>query len=138
MDVIYAQGLCNWGDDHWVYNKFAYYGLTPVTLANTKRMPCPFLFYTMVLHPDGNYYPCGMAYRQYISGKKVALLGSAEKITFREAWVRAGYYRRMHLDGRWNELECCANCNAWLTWNLHLEHLEFDNGQLKIANQNLD
>ena len=133
VDNIYAQGLCNWGNDKYLHYNFESAGLTPLKVKNIKRYPCPSLYATLVLHPDGNYYICGMAYNQYIKGKTIGCLGNAKKISYLDAWERLAFYRKMHALGRWDELECCRDCNAWLNWTLYLEHVTVNGNELILT-----
>ena len=122
VDHIYFQGLCNWGNDKWNNEKYTDFRMTPLKMKR-ERYPCPSIFDTLVLHPDGNYYICGMAYQQHVIGKEVALLGNSANITIMEAWRRLSYYRQKHLRGEWDKLECCRECNAWLNWILYLDEV---------------
>ena len=135
VDYIYGQALCNWGHDKWTHANYSETGLTPLKVKDARRYPCPSLSATMVLHPDGHYYICGMGYNQYMRGKTVGCLGNAEKITYLEAWNRLAFYRKMHLEGRWDELECCKNCNAWLTWILRIEDIKLDGDEIVLEEE---
>jgi hypothetical protein len=34
-----------------------------------------------------------------------------------QAWENLQEMRKAHLEGRWDEYDCCSSCNVWASWN---------------------
>jgi hypothetical protein len=71
------------------------------------------------LSPHGTYYPCVAAVPDTLEEEElhdVPSLGDAREIAWLEAWKKLSDMRRAHLEGRWNDYECCRACNVWGLW----------------------
>ena len=80
------------------------------------------------LQHDGRYSPCVVAVPDYIPEEErhtVPYLGSAHDMTWMEAWEKLGEMRRAHLEGRWDDYDCCKKCNVWA----NLKDFWDDNGE---------
>ncbi len=75
-----------------------------------ERIPCGDLWHFMVVLTDGKVVPCCRDYLYEID------VGNLKEKTLEEVWLgpEYEYMRRMHLEGRWGELNLCNNCDTWM------------------------
>jgi MoaA/NifB/PqqE/SkfB family radical SAM enzyme len=110
----------NWGGEVWgLTEQLKAAGFTPKFSAPAKRYPCNSIFMHFKMQHDGRYAPCVAAVPDYAPEEelhKVGYLGDAREITWGEAWRRLSEMRRAHLEGRWDDHECCRTCNIWGLW----------------------
>ncbi|MEZ4573949.1 MAG: SPASM domain-containing protein [Vampirovibrionales bacterium] len=107
----------NWGsDDLGLMNRLKEEGFESAHETPTDRYPCMSIFTHFKLQYTGEYYPCVSAIPAY-DKHLVPPIGHAKDITFLEAWERLGEMRRAHLEGRWDDYDCCKTCNIWSLWD---------------------
>lgn len=119
-DMVSERRVANWGGGPWDLEKnLKTAGFTPMFEAPEKRYPCTSILMHFKLSPHGTYYPCVAAVPDHIEDQElhdVPIIGDAREITWTEAWQKMDEMRRAHLEGRWDEYECCKNCNIWGLW----------------------
>ena len=112
--------VANWGGGVWGLNdQLKSAGFTPKYTPQEKRVPCISIFMHFKMQHDGRYAPCVAAVPDSTPEEEVhnvGYIGSAKEITWMEAWQRLSEMRRAHLEGRWNDYECCRTCNIWGLW----------------------
>ncbi len=84
--------------------------------ADKKRYPCYSLWESMVVNSDGIVSACCMDWKQQL------ITGNAIEQNLEEIWKdeKLRNLRRMHIDGKENEIPACATCNYWL-WQTRLD-----------------
>jgi pyruvate-formate lyase-activating enzyme len=117
LDGVVLRRVGNWGADELGLMKgLADKGFVSAHETPRQRFPCNSIFMSIKLQFDGNYFPCVAAIPAF-DRHLVSPLGNAREITWSEAWTRLGAMRRAHLEGRWDEYECCRTCNIWSMWD---------------------
>ncbi|MCA9789047.1 MAG: radical SAM/SPASM domain-containing protein [Cyanobacteria bacterium HKST-UBA06] len=117
VDAVVLRRVGNWGsDDLGLMNRLKEEGFESAHETPTDRYPCMSIFTHFKLQYTGEYYPCVSAIPAY-DKHLVPPIGHAKDITFLEAWERLGEMRRAHLEGRWDDYECCKTCNIWSLWD---------------------
>ncbi|MEP0338256.1 MAG: radical SAM protein [Alphaproteobacteria bacterium] len=88
-----------------LYESGTFRGLNPAE----KRIPCPVIYETLVVHNTGDVsICCNDAYRFAIVGN--ALETSVDEVWQGEEFAKIRYY---HETGQWDKVPFCTNCNAW-------------------------
>ena len=84
--------------------------------ANKKRYPCYSLWESMVVNSDGIVSACCMDWRQQL------ITGNANKQNLKDIWQgeKLREFRKIHIEGREEELSACATCNYWI-WQTKLD-----------------
>jgi len=117
LDGVVLRRVGNWGSDELgLMRRLAGKGFISAYETPKERFPCTSIFMHFKLQFDGHYYPCVAAVPAF-DKHLVPPLGHAREITWGEAWERLGEMRRAHLEGRWDEYECCRSCNVWSMWD---------------------
>ena len=120
QDSAALRSVGNWGGDAWgLEGELKKNGFTSAYQAPEKRYPCNSIFMHFKLQHDGRYAPCVAAVPDYIpeeEGHDVPYLGDARDMTWTEAWEKLSVMRQAHLEGRWDDYECCRTCNIWGLW----------------------
>ena len=117
VDAVVLRRVGNWGsDDLGLMNRLKEEGFESAHETPTDRYPCMSIFTHFKLQYTGEYYPCVSAIPAY-DKHLVPPIGHAKDIPFLEAWERLGEMRRAHLEGRWDDYECCKTCNIWSLWD---------------------
>lgn len=77
------------------------------------RYPCLSLWTGAVILNDGGVYPCCEA--QSTRENSELLLGNVHEKSLTEIFCgnRIGEFRKKHLNGQWNEISDCSNCDFW-------------------------
>lgn len=72
------------------------------------RVPCQRLWTGMNIHFNGNVVPCCIDYDD------ANVLGNASKDSLQDIWQNLDFeqFRRLHMDGRWNEIAMCRECRV--------------------------
>jgi hypothetical protein len=82
---------------------------SPLSLSADKRIPCPWIVNLMHLTWDGHVPRCPGD----IEGKES--VGNAWDEPLTVLWRRLGPYRKLHLDGNFDQLpELCESCKDWM------------------------
>ncbi len=117
VDSVRLRTVGNWGGDSELSltSKLEAMGYVSAHETPQRRYPCLSIFTHFQLQPDGHYMACIGTTPDYASNPKYSL-GHASDTTWAEAWARLGEMRRAHLEGRWDEIEACRNCNIWSLW----------------------
>lgn len=70
------------------------------------RTPCQRLWSGINIHFDGSVVPCCIDYDDE------HVLGDASKQKLSKIWVNQNFqeFRKLHMQGRWNEIPMCRNC----------------------------
>lgn len=78
-----------------------YFGRSPA-----PRTPCQRLWTGLTVHCDGNVVPCCIDYQAE------HVMGNVYANTLEEIWTNTRFqqFRKLHMAGRWNEIELCRNC----------------------------
>jgi len=117
LDAVVLRRVGNWGsDDLGLMKRLAGKGFVSAHETPSKRFPCNSIFMHFKLQYDGNYFPCVAAIPAF-DRHLVPPLGNAREITWMGAWNRLSAMRRAHLEGRWDDYECCKSCNIWSMWD---------------------
>ena len=121
VDFVQWRAVANWGGDNWGLEKqLAGADFVPVHQAPPERYPCFSIMHHFKLNWDGYYYPCVAAvpdYERELQNHSVPHLGNARDVTWQEAWQRLEAMRRAHIEGRWDDYECCKSCNVWSVYD---------------------
>jgi pyruvate-formate lyase-activating enzyme len=116
LDGVVLRPVSNWGSDELkLMQQLEDKGFVAAHETPKERFPCTSIFMHFKLQYDGLYYPCVAAVPAY-DKHLVPPLGHARDITWTEAWNRLSEMRRVHLEGRWDNYECCKTCNVWSMW----------------------
>lgn len=119
-DFTDIRRVANWGGGVWgITEQLKENGFTPIYEAPKNRFPCMSIFMHFKISPEGLYAPCVAAVPDSSHEEewhKVEYLGHASEITWLEAWGKMLDMRKAHLEGRWNDYECCRTCNIWGLW----------------------
>ena len=72
------------------------------------RTPCNRLWATINVHFDGSVVPCCIDYNAE------NVLGNACKDSLDDVWHNSNFvaFRQLHLEGRWNEIPMCRDCQV--------------------------
>ncbi len=72
-------------------------------------IPCPFIFERLNIDSRGKIMVCGFDIAA------VTDIGNIHEKSIKEIWHGEGfeYYRKMHLEGKGNDIEICRNCPDW-------------------------
>lgn len=117
IDLVYLRRVGNWGDDGLgLMKRMEELGFVSAHETPKERFPCPSIFMSFKLQFDGQYYPCVSAIPAY-DKHLVPPVGNARENTWMEAWERLSEMRQAHLEGRWDDYECCKTCNIWSMWD---------------------
>lgn len=101
VDAVYISGMVNWGGVNQT---------KPADWPSYKiRRPCYMLWRGVVIFIDGQVALCCYDY-----GGSV-ILGNANRQSLKEIWTgaRLAEIRKMHLNGEFEKIPICANCNVW-------------------------
>lgn len=116
LDAVLLRRVANWGSkDLGLAETLAEKGFVPHHATPGERYPCASIFMHFKVNWDGTYYPCVAAIPEY--NHNVPAIGHARENTFTEAWEKLQEMRKAHLEGRWDEYDCCRTCNVWASWN---------------------
>jgi len=76
---------------------------------NLERFPCRELWRTMMVFCDGSTSICCAVFDDNMN------MGNASEKSLKEIWTSSEYQhlRQLHLDGRYDEIEICKDCNMW-------------------------
>ena len=80
------------------------------------RHPCYALFGTCVINKDGYIFPCCMGL--WYGHDSDICLGNINDVSIREVYEKDGTLRKLrklHLQGRWNEIDACKSCSGGRT-----------------------
>jgi len=79
-----------------------------------KRWPCDRLWYLMAISHDGLVTPCT------VDWNGLGFIGDVKKKTIFEIWNsdKLVEMRRKQLDGEYNDLSMCKNCQRWVLRNM--------------------
>ncbi|MEE9391350.1 MAG: radical SAM/SPASM domain-containing protein [Planctomycetota bacterium] len=79
-------------------------------IAKEERKPCRMLFKTMQVYYDGRSTPCCYDYDCEMD------IGNANDQTISEIWTgdKAQHFRKLHEDGRADEISICATCREFI------------------------
>lgn len=74
-----------------------------------KRTPCPRLWSEFNVHSNGHVVPCCLDFSEEI------VLGDLNEQSPQEIWRGKKFeeLRKMHVEGRFNEIPLCEDCNVW-------------------------
>lgn len=116
LDFVQWRTVANWGGDNWGLEKrMAEAGFVPEHKTPDVRYPCFSIMHHFKLNWDGYYYPCVAAvpdYEKELQRHCVPTLGHVSEVTWQEAWQRLTDMRQAHLEGRWQDYDCCKSCNV--------------------------
>lgn len=102
VDAVYISNTINWGGVNQTKPpaQASYYKM---------RRPCYMPWRDMVLFVDGRVTLCCYDYEGSV------ILGDASKQSLKEIWTgtRLAEIRKMHLNGEFDKIPVCTNCNAW-------------------------
>lgn len=72
------------------------------------RTPCQRLWTALNVHFNGSVVPCCIDYQDE------HVLGNINENTLQEIWSGQKFqsFRRLHIEGRWNEIAMCKNCRV--------------------------
>jgi len=103
-DIVNIRKLGNWGgllDDSVA---------TPLWEAPEKRYPCMWMWYATKIYNNGDFQKC---FCHFLHEKTA--LGNLRDTSIRENWHGPNLreVRRLHLEGRYEEIPSCRKCNAW-------------------------
>jgi MoaA/NifB/PqqE/SkfB family radical SAM enzyme len=116
LDAVLLRRVANWGSTKLrLAETLAEKGFVPHHRDPETRYPCTSIFMHFKISWDGTYYPCVAAIPQY--DHSVPSLGHASEVTFLKAWENLQEMRQAHLEGRWDEYNCCSTCNVWCSWD---------------------
>ncbi|MBI2190651.1 MAG: radical SAM protein [Planctomycetes bacterium] len=117
LDSVSLRRVGNWGSDELgLMRRLEEKGFRSAHETPRDRYPCTSIFMHFKLNYTGHYYPCVAAIPAY-EKHEVPALGHAREMTWMEAWGRLAEMRRAHLEGRWEDYECCRTCNIWSMWD---------------------
>jgi len=127
LDAVLWRRVANWGGDYLgLEANLAKIGLISAHETPSARVPCTSIFMHFKLQMDGNYFPCVAAVPAF-DKHLVPSLGHASKVTWMQAWEKLSEMRQAHLNGNWDDYECCKTCNVWSMWDdMWFEHSESD------------
>ncbi len=98
--VVKVRNMLSWG------GKF----VTPLTVPDEDRIPCPWALTMMHVFWDGGVPRCPG------DGNGEEGVGNAWEHKLSELWSRLGHYRQLHLQRRFDELpHRCHDCQDWMT-----------------------
>lgn len=121
LDFVQWRTVANWGGDNWGLEKrMAEAGFVPEHKTPDVRYPCFSIMHHFKLNWDGYYYPCVAAvpdYEKELQRHCVPTLGHVSEVTWQEAWQRLTDMRQAHLEGRWQDYDCCKSCNVWSVYD---------------------
>ncbi|RJQ47071.1 MAG: radical SAM protein [Gaiellales bacterium] len=74
-----------------------------------KRYPCTYLFNSFSINWDGKVSFCNVDFNH------LGIIGDLNEQSIEEIWQGPGMerYRRLHKEGRWDEIDLCRDCNYW-------------------------
>lgn len=113
-DIVTSKKIHSWGnqlksysDDEYRINKYSY-------------VPCISPWSTMVIHFDGKVPLCGCDYNN------VYALGDINNQSIKEIWQSEAYnrIRKIHSDGKRNEIPLCKGCNVWDIYEKYIHDRE--------------
>lgn len=80
----------------------------------SQRWPCDRLWYLMAISQDGLITPCT------VDWNGLGFIGDVNKNTIFDIWNSESLVemRRKHLDGEWDNLPMCKNCQRWAFRNM--------------------
>lgn len=86
-------------------------GVVPEKFFEPERYICPFLWEGMHILTNGDVIACCRDYRYE------EVVGNAYTTSILEIWNGERYrrMRRLHLEGRWNEIPICSKCDTWMS-----------------------
>jgi len=102
MDVVYSKQMHSWGNQ---LKEIPY----SEDIIKYSNLPCISPWSTMVIHFDGKVPMCGCDYNNLF------LLGDASKQKIEQIWRNENYarIRKIHSEGKRNEIPLCRGCNVW-------------------------
>jgi radical SAM protein with 4Fe4S-binding SPASM domain len=85
--------------------------------ADKKRYPCYSLWESMVVNSDGIVSACCMDWQQKL------ITGNANNEKLKKIWQgdKLRNFRKIHINGKENELPACTTCNYWY-WQERLDN----------------
>ena len=100
-DRVYFHNIHNWGSQ---LNNFQ-----PITRSYEPKLPCVALWSLLVIFADGKVPMCNVDYNNDHP------TGSVREQSIAELWRSKvmGERRKLHMNGRKNQIAPCANCNVW-------------------------
>ncbi len=74
-----------------------------------RRYPCTFLWNSFSINWDGKVSFCNVDFNH------LGVIGDVNEQTIEEIWKgpRFEYYRKLHKQGCWREIDLCRDCNYW-------------------------
>ncbi len=121
LDFVQWRTVANWGGDNWGLEKqMAEAGFVAEHKTPDVRYPCFSIMHHFKINWDGYYYPCVAAvpdYKKEFENHCVPTLGHISEVTWQEAWQRLNDMRQAHLEGRWEDYDCCKSCNVWSVYD---------------------
>lgn len=74
-----------------------------------ERKPCPALYTTLPVHNDGSVTMC------CLDSHRVTKMGNVFESGVEAVWNGDKFteYRKLHEEGRWDEVPLCGGCNGW-------------------------
>jgi MoaA/NifB/PqqE/SkfB family radical SAM enzyme len=112
LDSIVLRRVANWGSEEMgLMKNLKKLGFVPAHQVPESRYPCPSIFYHFKISYDGYYYPCVAAIPEY--EHSIEPIGHVDNITWMQAWEKLSEMRQAHLEGKWNNYDCCKTCDVW-------------------------
>lgn len=103
QDTVYAKEMHSWG------NQIENYEKKEGEIEKYSKVPCISPWSTMIIHFNGLVPLCGSDFDNKI------ILGNLNEQTMKGVWnsEEADKIRKIHKEGRRNEIPLCIGCNIW-------------------------